>query len=59
MRKRGRGLKTQYELRKNIKYSLQELVEKKNTLKHFDLNLDRDGIKIWGGALKTVVLAKY
>ena len=39
------GLKTQFEWRKNIKCSLQELVEKKNTLKHFELQVDRDGIK--------------
>ena len=50
MWKRGRGLKTQYEWRKNITFSIQELAEKKNTLKHFELNVDRDGIK-GGGKL--------
>ena len=36
----------------------KKLVEKKNTLKHFELNVDRDGIKE-GKAVKTVVRAKY
>ena len=40
----------------NILY--KKLVEKKNTLKHFELNVDRDGIKE-GKAVRTVVLAKH
>ena len=35
-----------------IKYTLQELVEKKNTLKHSELNVDRDESK---GVVETVV----
>ena len=40
----------------NILY--KKLVEKKNTQKHFELNVDRDGIKE-GKAVKTVVRVKY
>ena len=36
MWKGGRGLKTQYEKRKNVEYSFQELIEKINTLKHYE-----------------------
>ena len=40
----------------NIPY--KKLVEKKNTLKQFELNVDRDGIKE-GKAVRTVVQAKH
>ena len=38
--------------------SCKKLVEKKNTLKHFELYVDRNGIKE-GKAVKTVVRDKY
>ena len=46
------------EERKNIKYSFKKLIEKKNTLNHFELNVDRDSTKE-GKVVKTVVRVKY
>ena len=40
----------------NILYKKQ--IEKKNTLKHFELNVDRGSIKE-GNVVKTVVRVKY
>ena len=42
---KGNGPQNPIRIAKNIKYSLQDLIEKKNTQKHYELNVDRDGIK--------------
>ena len=56
MLKKGMGLKVQYQQQENIKYALQELVEKKNTPKDLEFHADRDDIK--GEAVKTIVPVK-
>ena len=59
MLKRRRGLKTQYTNSKRILNILyKKLIEKKNALNHFELNVDRDSIDE-GKAVKIVVRIKF